>query len=246
MRAWLLRSLVFFFLVSVVCALALPYVLPGALAWLHSEIQFRGDAKRKVLFVTIDDAPSGATAEIETVLAKYRVPATFFIIGDHVRSDAQLTSIVAAGYSLGHHMRTTERCSKLPFDRFRTEFDFTDRLLRRFDVPRYFRPPSDFGTPEQMGYVRSKAYQPVLGTVFPLDHWIQRPSILALLVRWLAIPGGIVIMHDGDLRGHTTAQVLDQVIPILQRNGYEFGALFPSRPIQPSTAATDAPGARGP
>jgi peptidoglycan/xylan/chitin deacetylase (PgdA/CDA1 family) len=195
------------------------------LAWSRPDVFFRGDADRKVLYVTIDDAPSDATPSILSVLKENHVPATFFIVGSRVHSDAQLQRIVDARFSLGNHMRTTARCSSLSLPEFRSDFDFTDRLLRRFSAPTYFRPPSDLGTAEQMAYVASKNYQPTMGTVFPLDHWIQRPSVLAFLVRWLAVPGGIVIMHDGDERGRTTAKVLADVLPALKRAGYTFESL---------------------
>ena len=166
-----------------------------------------------------------ATPSIMAVLKENHVPATFFVIGGRVHSDAQLRRIVEAGISLGNHMRTTARCSSLSLPEFRSDFDLTDRLLRRFSAPVYFRPPSDLGTPEQMAYVASKGYQPIMGTVFPLDHWIQKPSLLAPLTRWLAVPGGIVIMHDGDVRGRTTAKVLADVLPALKRAGYTFESL---------------------
>ena len=143
MKTWVVRSMSLVGVCAAVCILSLPRALPLALAWSRSDVLFRGEADTKRLFLTIDDAPSDSTSAILAVLKKHNVPATFFIIGNRVQSDAQLLNIVEAGYSLGHHMRTTDRCSKLPIDRFRADFDFTDHLLRRFAVPGYFRPPSD-------------------------------------------------------------------------------------------------------
>jgi peptidoglycan/xylan/chitin deacetylase (PgdA/CDA1 family) len=199
--------------------------LPHLLSWSRPDICFRGNAEHKTLFLTIDDSPSESTPEILAVLKKHNVPATFFIIGSRVHSDAQLKSLVDAGHQLGHHTHTHEQCSTMPIERFSADFDLTDQLLRRFSTPRYFRPPYAASTTEQTAYVRSKGYRPVLGTVFPLDDRIHRSSTLALLVRWLAVPGGIVILHDGDVWGRTTAQVLDDVLPALKRAGYTFDSL---------------------
>jgi len=226
-KRWLTRTAFFGIASGVVCLCCLPRLLPHVLSCWRPDICFRGNPDGKRLFLTIDDGPSDATPAILAVLEKHNVPAIFFIIGSHVRSDAQLKSIVDAGHSLGHHMRTGEQCGSMRLNRFSADFEFTDQLLRRFSTPRYFRPPSAIGTSEQMAYVKSKGYQPVLGTVFPFDHAIHRPSILGLLVRWLAMPGGIVIMHDGDVQGRTTAQVLDDVLPALKRAGYTFDALEP-------------------
>ena len=224
-KRWLIRSALFVIANGVVCLCSLPRLLPHVLSWSRPDICFRGNPDGKRLFLTIDDSPSDATPAILAVLKKHNVPAIFFIIGSHVRSDAQLKSIVDAGHQLGHHTHVHERCSSMSLERFSADFDLTDQLLRHFSTPRYFRPPYAATTTEQTAYVRSKGYRPVLGTVFPFDHLIQRPSILALLVRWLTIPEKIVIMHDGDVQGRTTAQVLDDVLPSLKRAGYTFDAL---------------------
>src|SRR5215469_4634174 len=223
MKRWLIRSASFCIASGVISLCCLPRLLPHLLSWSHPDICFRGNADRKRLFLTIDDSPSESTPEILVVLQKHNVPATFFIIGNRVHSNAQLKIIVDAGHQLGNHTYTHQRFSSV--ESFSADFDLTDQLLRRFSTPRYFRPPYGASTAEQTAYVRSKGYLPVLGTVFPFDYRIQRPWILALLVRWLAIPGGIIIMHDGDVQGRTTAQVLDNVLPALKRAGYTFDAL---------------------
>src|SRR5882724_1613487 len=127
MKTWCFRLGVGGVALMGVLAFIIPFALPRVLSWLHPEIVFLGDNKRKVLYLTIDDGPSAATAEILSVLAKHRVPATFFIIANHVHSDAQLSMLSEAGFSLGNHLRTTTRCSSLPLKQFREDFDLTDR-----------------------------------------------------------------------------------------------------------------------
>jgi peptidoglycan/xylan/chitin deacetylase (PgdA/CDA1 family) len=73
-----------------------------------------------------------------------------------------------------------------------------------------------------MSYVGERGYVAVMGTVFPLDHWLRNPSVLTRLCEWLAVPGGIVILHDGAERGKVTAEVLDELVPRLKSRGYEF------------------------
>jgi peptidoglycan/xylan/chitin deacetylase (PgdA/CDA1 family) len=65
----------------------------------------------------------------------------------------------------------------------------------------------------------------VAGTVFPLDHWLENPAAIRRLAAWLAVDGGIIILHDGAARGPRTAEVLDQLIPILRARGFTFGRL---------------------
>lgn len=207
-----------------------PYLLPSFLKWFQPGISFRGDASRKVIYLTIDDAPTTATDALLAVLAKHKVSATFFIISGRVKTRDDLERIVKAGHQLGHHMRTTTACSKLSWDDFKADFDMTDGKLQEVAPTFLFRPPSDFGNARQLAYARNKGYTPVLGTIFPLDHWLEIRWLLGFLNRWLAIPGGILIMHDGAERGARTATVLDNLIPDLKAAGYEFGALSPSAP----------------
>jgi peptidoglycan-N-acetylglucosamine deacetylase len=204
----------------------LPYALPRVLSFLRPDIQFRAETTAKTLFLTIDDSPSANTGEILRVLRKHEVKATFFVIADRVKSPEQLADIVASGHSLGNHLRTTKAASKLSLEEFRSDLDACSALLAKSgEAPRRFRPASDFGTREQNAYAAAKGYQPTMGTVFPLDHWISNPRWLTRFARGLAIPGGIVILHDGEIRGRTTADVLDQLIPQLKRDGYVFERL---------------------
>lgn len=202
-----------------------PSVLPRILHWWQPSIVFCGNPARKVLYLTIDDAPTKSTTEILAVLARHKVHATFFVISGRVASESDLRVIVQAGHSLGHHLRTTKACSKLEWIEFKADFDSTAALLGKITPVSYFRPPSDFATDSQLEYAAKRGFTPILGTVFPFDHWISSPWTLTILSRWLAIPGGILIMHDGETRAKRTAAVLDELIPSLKAQGYEFSDL---------------------
>ena len=202
-----------------------PRAIPVVLAWHRPDIQFVVSTEEKRIFITIDDAPSKSTAEILQVLRKHDVPATFFVMADRVKSPAQLEEIVAAGCSLGNHLRSTKACSNLSLEDFRGDFDACSTLLERARGARLFRPASDFGTKEQVAYARSRGYRAVMGTVFPMDHWISDSRLLVLIERWLTVRGGIVVLHDGNVRGQTTAAVLDRLLPQLREAGYSFGRL---------------------
>jgi peptidoglycan/xylan/chitin deacetylase (PgdA/CDA1 family) len=96
-KRWVMRGALFGMASGVVYLCCLPRLLPHAFSWWQPDICFRGNPDGKRLFLTIDDSPSDSTPVILAVLKKHNVPATFFIIGNHVHSDAQLKSIVEAG-----------------------------------------------------------------------------------------------------------------------------------------------------
>ena len=225
MKKRLLVGLAAAAIVVLVALVAVPHVLPWALSHYRPDIRFRVTTAEKRIFITIDDAPSKNTSEILRVLNAHGVPATFFVIANRVSSPGQLEEIVAARQSLGNHLRTTKACSRLSLAEFRADFDACAALVERPGRPRLFRPASDFGTREQIAYARSKGYEAVMGTVFPLDTRISDPDWLVRISGWLAVPGGIVILHDGDVRGQTTARVLDRLLPKLKAEGFVFGRL---------------------
>lgn len=207
--------------------LLVPHAIPALLSRHRPDIRFVMPTDEKRIFITIDDAPSAGTARILEVLRKHDVPAAFFVMADRVTSPAQLQEIVEAGHLLGNHLRTARPCSELSLEEFESDLATCTALLDRVQPSpsRWFRPPSDFGTKEQITFAADKGYQTVMGSVFPLDHWISNSRVLASLARWLSLNGGIVILHDGEIRGRTTAEVLDRLIPELRKAGFSFGRL---------------------
>jgi peptidoglycan-N-acetylglucosamine deacetylase len=204
---------------------ALPILIPAVGAWLAPDIVFRGDSRRRVIYLTIDDSPSTVTLRILETLRRHQVRAVFFVTASRVHNVGQLTDLIREGHALGHHMRTGQSAASLAFDAFTADFDHTEQLLQSVSKVRLYRPPSGTATPEQLQYVKQKGYTAVLGSVFPFDHWLQNPHLLARLCRYLAVPGGIVILHDGNQRGLVTTQVLELLIPALKASGYEFELL---------------------
>jgi peptidoglycan/xylan/chitin deacetylase (PgdA/CDA1 family) len=219
-RRWLIRIGVGLIVLGVAAGWALPRMIPSVLAWLRPDIVFRGDSSRRILYLTIDDSPSAGTAEILKVLAKHHVPATFFVIEDRVHSADDLRAIAAAGQGIGNHTRT-----RVTWTRFGAEFERTAELLAPFPGPRMFRPHSGYCSAAQAEFARQRGFRTVLGTVYAFDPKIENPMVLKLLLRWLAVPGGILILHDGAPRAARTAAVLDELIPEFRRRGYEFARL---------------------
>ena len=218
----------------------LPHVLPRILCGYRSDIAFAvPTVGEKRIYLSIDDAPSTATPRILEILAHHRTTATFFIIADRVSNPAQLEAILAGGHALGHHMKTTMACSRMSQNEFERDFDTTDAMLRRYQPIWLFRPSSDFGTREEITHAARMGYTTVVGTIVPLDHWIQNPTLLKRIALWLAIDGGIIILHDGAQRGVTTAEVLDELIPAFPKDGYTFGRM--ERELAPIARARIAP-----
>src|SRR5262245_6506445 len=85
----------------------------GLCAWggLHPQAQLFGRTLRRVpagIALTFDDGPNpDVTPALLRLLRKYQVPATFFVLGKHVREYPALAAEIAANkHQIGNHTDT--------------------------------------------------------------------------------------------------------------------------------------------
>jgi cellulose synthase/poly-beta-1,6-N-acetylglucosamine synthase-like glycosyltransferase/peptidoglycan/xylan/chitin deacetylase (PgdA/CDA1 family) len=184
--------------------------------------------------LTFDDGPDSKwTPRILDVLDRYRVPATFFVIGSHA-ADHQglLRREVRRGDEIGNHTFTHVDVSRIPAWRTRLELRLTELSLAAA-IGRHtslWRPPYS-STPDAVGVaelpswqeVAREGYLIVLSTLNTED-W-RSTATVAGIVR-SATPtgseGAIVLMHDGGGDRRRTVAALEQLIPALQARGYKF------------------------
>ncbi len=202
----------------------IPRALPLVLELVYPDVIFRFPGPDRVLYLTIDDGPSSVSKSISAVLDNEHVPATFFLVGQRIEKFG-LADLSHPDLSFGNHFWSTSAFSTLQTGTLRSAHSATQALIPADRYSGYTRLPSDFGNSPQRRQIPDSCGRIVMGTVFPLDHWISDPRVLARLIEWLAIPGGIVILHDGERRGITTREVLRLVIPRLKAKGYSLKKL---------------------
>src|SRR5436190_22187386 len=104
----------------------------------------RGPRTRRI-YLTFDDGPNGrATPAILSTLAAYRVPAAFFMVGDHVRRFPALArDVVAEGHLVGNHTYDHVKLTFVGRKKVRTQIEKThDEIEQTTGVtPTAFRAP---------------------------------------------------------------------------------------------------------
>jgi peptidoglycan/xylan/chitin deacetylase (PgdA/CDA1 family) len=195
-----------------------------AMEWERSrtpEVLFYVGTRQPVVALTIDDGPSAATLEILDVLAANDARATFFVIGEHVRDDPDLTSrMISEGHELGHHMMADEPSIDLPPEIFRERFAEMDALLEELGGSTVFRPASGWYDERMVADAASLGYRTVLGSVYAFDAQVPYPKLSRWYMRQLIRPGSVLILHDGPERGPRTAEVLRTLLPELRARGF--------------------------
>jgi peptidoglycan/xylan/chitin deacetylase (PgdA/CDA1 family) len=181
---------------------------------------------KKIIALTIDDAPSGFSHEIVEVLKENEAKATFFVIGGQIsgREDV-LMDLVRADMELGNHAMHDEPSRSLSMEQLEKELVEVEGYINStyasvgVERPsnRFFRPGSGFFSEAMRGKVREMGFRMVLGSVYPHDPQIKYARVNARHILSMVRPGGIVICHD---RRSWTAPMLRIVLPELKRRGY--------------------------
>lgn len=197
---------------------------------------------QRVLAPTFDDGPSTDTPQILAILHAFHVHATFFLIGRQVAPyEPAVRSEVRAGDEVGNH--TYDHFDLLPLSdrQIISQLAQTQQAIRAAAgiVPRWFRPPDGAVDDRVVRLASSLGLGSVLWNVDPRD-W-SRPGTSAIIdtVVHQALPGSIIIMHDGGGDRSETAAALPIILRTLQARGYRFltvSELFGLRPPTPCNA----------
>ncbi|KAI1629218.1 polysaccharide deacetylase [Exophiala viscosa] len=186
------------------------------------DVLFHVPTHKKILALTIDDAPSPSTSEIHKILKTYGAKATFFVIGSHIagREDT-LRGLVADGHELANHAMRDEPSFRLPQDGLTRQIKSVEVQINQIygpvaSPPRYFRPGSGFFSAAMRKTLASLDYRLVLGSIYPHDAQVSQWKINATHILSMARPGGIIICHDREW----TTPMLRKVLPELTKRGY--------------------------
>jgi peptidoglycan/xylan/chitin deacetylase (PgdA/CDA1 family) len=193
--------------------------------WKNPDVLFQVTlpSNRRIVALTIDDAPSSETAKMLDHLKTYNAKATFFIIGSQVTSNPLLERMHAEGHETGNHAWRDEPSINLPIAELKHQMTEVEALLPpNEDGVKYFRPGSGLWNKEMLEMTKGLGYRTVLGCVYPHDPQIHSAWINANHVLSMVRPGGIIIMHD---RRPYSAEQLERILKGLTAEGWRVESL---------------------
>lgn len=190
------------------------------------DVLFQVDTKRKIVALTIDDAPSPHTGQILDILKRNDATATFFVIGNQVsQREGLLVDILAAGSELGNHAMHDEPSISLTSDVLSEEINkvdvYIDRAYQEAHKERQshlFRPGSGVFSRRILDVATKAGYKTILGSIYPHDPFISVWRLNAWHISSMLRPGAVIICHD---RRPWTVPMLEKAIPEMKRRGYE-------------------------
>lgn len=174
--------------------------------------------------ITFDDGPHASlTPKLLDILARERVPATFYVVGNNVERYPNIVQrIKNEGHEIGNHSHSHCSLKNLPKSEVKKEVVSLQYLLKKHlgSYPETFRPPYGAFTIAQAQWLkRDYDLTSVHWDVDPLD-W-KRPSVSVLRERLVskAQPGSILLLHD--IHPNSVA-VVPYIIKDLRKKGYKF------------------------
>ncbi len=221
--------LVGFLLFLIVATAVAAWAVRGRSARLLAPSVWRGPATRRAIAITFDDGPSESTPLLLSLLAQYRVKATFFVCGHHARRLPHvLRQAIREGHEIGNHTDTHEALYLRKTDFILEQMARTQDSIKQIAglEPKLFRPTYGARWLGLREAQRKLGLTCVMWTVIARDWVLDGPSIADRLIRRTA-PGAIFCFHDGrDLRHNPdirpTLQALELLLPRWSAAGYEF------------------------
>ena len=180
----------------------------------------------KYLALAFDDGPNLTTeSALLDVLAKHKVPATFFLIGSNINDDSaeNMKRAVKQGCELGNHSFTHPMMSRMDEAQVKEEVEATSQMIEKItgQRPKFFRPPYINVKPDMydwidLTFICGKGCEDWVATV---GKEARFEGIIAN-----AEPGAIYLLHDFE-GNEATVEALDDAIPVLKEQGYTFVTL---------------------
>ena len=193
---------------------------PQFIRRLYPRACWRMDSSERAVYLTFDDGPiPEVTPWVLDVLDKYRIKATFFMVGDNVRKyPDEFKMVVERGHRIGNHTYNHLKGMAEHTDHYVANIDKADCYLST----NLFRPPHGLMSLRQYRALCER-YHIIMWDLVTRDY---NPKLngrqILRKVQQYARPGSIITFHDSLRATHNLYYALPRAIEWLLAEGYEF------------------------
>lgn len=188
-------------------------------------IQDIANPDRKVVLLTIDDAPDKYSLSMAKTLKEMNANAIFFVNGHFIDTPEEgeiLKQIHQLGFSIGNHTLSHKSLKDLPIEQQRQEIVGLNDLIEKWigERPKFFRAPFGVNT----DYSRQVALEENMllmnwtyGYDWEKDYQTKEALAEVMVHTPLLKNGANLLMHDRKW----TAEALGEIVKGLQLKGFE-------------------------
>ncbi len=180
------------------------------------------DTTEKKVSISFDAAwGNEQTKSLLETLDKYKVKATFFLVGDWVRKyPDDVKAIANAGHDVGNHSNTHPYMTQIGIDKMKEEIESCSADIEQLIGKKttLFRPPYGDYDNNVVDTVNNLGMYCVQWDVDSLDWKGLSKEEMCSRIKNNIQSGSIVLMHNG---GENTPDALPSIIETIREMGYE-------------------------
>jgi len=164
-----------------------------------------GDTGKKEVYLTFDAGyENGYTSKILDALKKHKVKATFFLVGNYVKTSPDLVKRMAAeGHNVANHTYNHPNMSSISTkESFCKELEELDALCKEttgITMKKYYRPPQGKFSENNLKMAQELGYKTFFWSLAYVDWYNDKqPTKEAAFKKLLGRihPGAIVLLHS--------------------------------------------------
>ena len=171
----------------------------------------------KAVYLTFDDGPiPEVTPKVLAILDKYKVKATFFMVGENIDKHPEVfEQVVQAGHAIGNHTYNHMKGWKV------STAEYIANVQKFPKETKLFRPPYGRTWVWQRRAVKRLGYEIYLWDVLTRDYNPRRtPEAMLRQIQRCTRPGSIINFHDSIKSNERMLEVLPKAIEWLLSKGY--------------------------
>ena len=189
----------------------------------HVRVTDRVLEGKKLVALTFDDGPSGATTpRLLDILAEKDVPATFFVLGNMARSNPDIIKRAEKeGHTIASHTMYHQNLVRLSAEAVQADVNEAKVTIKSIvgHSPIYVRPP--YGNINDN--VRAAVNKPMILWSVDSEDWLsQNPESIIATSMSEVHDGAVILMHD---IYPTSVDAVPTLIDTLRKEGYEFATI---------------------
>lgn len=191
--------------------------------------QVRTKALPGTVALTFDDGPSPIyTPQVLTILKKYNVKATFFVMGWAAKKYPELIrQMIAEGHVVASHTNSHKDLTRMPMKKLRYEISMPKEAIEAVigTAPVCVRPPYGKGNNHVRKVIRE--YNMIM-VPMGFNSFDYENRGVKKLTKWVvsnAISGRVILLHDGYRFRGQTVKALPGIIQGIRKKGLKFSTI---------------------
>lgn len=212
-----------------------PFKTSGLLRKLFPHFTWKIGTEHPDIYLTFDDGPIPEVTEwVLEVLEEYKVPATFFCVGDNIKKHPQVfEKILKAGHRAGNHTFNHLSGWKFSKEEYLENIEVCQATMNEFDLFKeieksrlpLFRPPYGRIKKSQAVPLRD-TYHVIMWDVLSGDfaQSISAQKCLEKTIKY-SRNGSIIVFHDSVKTERKLREVLPNFLSTMIEQGYNFKLL---------------------